>query len=52
MGWIIFTQEPKGVDAGSDYDTLYTYDVMGEVTKKEFPLLSGQQNRSHPQEIA
>jgi len=47
MGWVTSTQQPKGVDAGSGYDTLYTYDAMGRVTKKEFPLLSGQQNRSY-----
>jgi RHS repeat-associated protein len=47
QGWITSTQEPKGVDAGSGYDTLYTYDAMGRVTKKEFPLLSGQQERSY-----
>jgi RHS repeat-associated protein len=45
-GWVTSTQQPKGVDAGSGYDVLYTYDAVGRVTKKEFPLLSGQQNRS------
>jgi RHS repeat-associated protein len=47
MGWVTSTQEPKGVDAGSGYDVLYTYDAVGRVTKKEFPLLSGQQQRSY-----
>jgi RHS repeat-associated protein len=46
-GWITSIQEPKGVDAGSGYDALYTYDVLGRVTKKEFPLLSGQSQRSY-----
>jgi RHS repeat-associated protein len=46
-GWITSIQEPEGVDAGSGYDYLYTYDVVGRVTKKEFPLLSGQSQRSY-----
>jgi RHS repeat-associated protein len=50
-GWITSIQEPKGVDAGSGYDILYTYDLLGRVTKKEFPLLSGQQNRSYVEAI-
>jgi RHS repeat-associated protein len=50
-GWITSIQGPKGVDAGSGYDYLYTYDVLGRVTKKEFPLLSGQQNRSYLEAI-
>jgi RHS repeat-associated protein len=46
-GWITSIQEPKGVDAGSGYDYLYTHDLLGRVTKKEFPLLSGQSQRSY-----
>ncbi|KYK34393.1 MAG: hypothetical protein AYK19_12145 [Theionarchaea archaeon DG-70-1] len=46
-GWITSLQEPKGVDAGSGYDYLYTYDLLGRITKKEFPLLSGQSQRSY-----
>ncbi|MBU7030005.1 MAG: RHS repeat protein, partial [Theionarchaea archaeon] len=46
-GWITSLQEPKGVDAGSGYDYLYTYDALGRVAKKEFPLLSGQSQRSY-----
>jgi RHS repeat-associated protein len=46
-GWITSIQEPKGVGAESGYDYLYTYDVLGRVTKKEFPLLSGQSQRSY-----
>jgi YD repeat-containing protein len=34
-GWITSLQEPKGVDAGSGYDYLYTYDLLGRITKKE-----------------
>jgi len=45
-GWITSIQEPKGVDIGSGYDYLYTYDLLGRVTKKEFPLLPGQSQRS------
>jgi hypothetical protein len=45
-GWITSIQDPKGVDAESGYDYSYTYDVLGRVTKKEFPLLSGQAQRS------
>jgi RHS repeat-associated protein len=45
-GWITSIQEPKGVQVGSGYDYLYSYDLLGRVTKKEFPLLSGQQERS------
>ena len=50
-GWITSIQEPKGVDAGSGYDYLFTYDMLGRVTKKEFPLLSGQQQRSYLEAI-
>jgi len=50
-GWITSIQEPKGVDVGSGYDYLFTYDVLGRVTKKEFPLLSGQQQRSYLEAI-
>jgi RHS repeat-associated protein len=46
-GWITSIQQPKGVDAGSGYDYLYTYDVEGRITKKEFPLLPGQEERSY-----
>ncbi|MBU7038656.1 MAG: hypothetical protein HXS52_12060 [Theionarchaea archaeon] len=46
-GWITSIQEPRGVDAESGYDYLYTYDLLGRVTKKEFPLLSGQAQRSY-----
>ncbi|MBU7025416.1 MAG: RHS repeat protein, partial [Theionarchaea archaeon] len=46
-GWITSIQEPKGVDAGSGYDYLYTYDVLGRIIKKEYPLLSGQSQRSY-----
>jgi len=46
-GWITSIQEPKGVDAGSGHDYLYTYDLLGRITKKEFPLLSGQSQRSY-----
>jgi YD repeat-containing protein len=46
-GWITSIQEPKGVDAGSGYDYFFTYDILGRMTKKEFPLLSGQQQRSY-----
>jgi len=46
-GWITSVQEPKGVDTGSGYDTLYTYDVLGRIIKKEFPLLPGQSQRSY-----
>ncbi|MBU7026717.1 MAG: hypothetical protein HXS48_07220, partial [Theionarchaea archaeon] len=46
-GWITSIQQPKGVDAGSGHDILYTYDLLGRVTKKEFPLLSGQSQRSY-----
>ena len=46
-GWITSLQEPKGVHAGSGYDYLYTYDVLGRITKKEFPLLPGQYQRSY-----
>jgi RHS repeat-associated protein len=37
------------VDAGSGYDTVYTYDAAGRVIKEEFPLLTGQQQRSYVQ---
>jgi len=46
-GWITSIQEPKGVDAGSGYDYLYSYDLLGRITKKEFPLLTGQSERSY-----
>ena len=49
-GWITSTQEPKGV-ASSGYDYLYTYDVLGRVTKKEFPLLTGQSQRTYIEAI-
>jgi RHS repeat-associated protein len=45
-GWITSVQQPKGV-AGSGYDYVYTYDLLGRITKKEFPLLSGQSQRSY-----
>jgi RHS repeat-associated protein len=44
-GWITSIQQPKGA-AGSGYDYRYTYDVLGRITKKEFPLLPGQSQRS------
>ncbi|MGC1123355.1 MAG: RHS repeat-associated core domain-containing protein [Candidatus Methanofastidiosia archaeon] len=50
-GWITSIQEPKGVDAGSGYDYLFTYDLLGRVTKKEFPLLAGQSQRSYLEAI-
>jgi RHS repeat-associated protein len=50
-GWITSIQKPKGVDAESGYDYLYTYDLLGRVTKKEFPLLSGQSQRSYLEAI-
>jgi len=50
-GWITSIQEPKGVDAGSGYDTLYTYDVLGRIIKKEFPLLPGQSQRSYVEAV-
>jgi len=46
-GWTTSVQDPKGVAAGSGYDYLYTYDVLGRVIKKEFPLLPGQSQRSY-----
>ncbi len=46
-GWVTSRQEPEGVDAGSGYDTLYTHDLLGRLTKVEFPLLSGQSQRSY-----
>ena len=46
-GWTTSIQQPKGVDAGSGYDYLYTYDTLGRITKKELPLLSGQSQRSY-----
>jgi YD repeat-containing protein len=49
-GWILSVQEPKGV-AGSGYDYLYTYDVLGRIIKKEFPLLPGQSERSYIQAV-
>jgi RHS repeat-associated protein len=46
-GWVTSIQEPKGVTAGSGYDTFFSYDLLGRITKKEFPLLSGQSQRSY-----
>jgi RHS repeat-associated protein len=46
-GWITSIQEPKGVDAGTGYDYLFSYDLLGRIVKKEFPLLSGQSQRSY-----
>jgi RHS repeat-associated protein len=46
-GWITSIQEPKGVDAGSGYDYLFSYDLLGRIVKREFPLLSGQSQRSY-----
>jgi len=46
-GWVTSVQQPKGVDSGSGYDYLYTYDLLGRITKMEFPLLSGQSQRSY-----
>jgi RHS repeat-associated protein len=45
-GWITSIQQPKGVQAGSGHDTLYTYDILGRIIKKEFPLLPGQYERA------
>jgi RHS repeat-associated protein len=50
-GWITSLQQPEGADAGSGYDILYTYDVLGRITKKEFPLLTGQSQRSYCEAI-
>ncbi|MBU7022412.1 MAG: hypothetical protein HXS41_15280, partial [Theionarchaea archaeon] len=50
-GWITSIQQPEGVSTGSGYDYLYTYDLMGRVTKKEFPLLAGQSQRSYIEAI-
>ncbi|MBU7027823.1 MAG: hypothetical protein HXS48_12880, partial [Theionarchaea archaeon] len=50
-GWITLIQQPKGVAAGSGYDYLYTYDLLGRVTKEEFPLLSGQSQRSYTEAV-
>ncbi len=50
-GWITSIQEPEGVKAGSGYDYLYTYDLLGRVTKEEFPLLPGQSQRSYLEAI-
>jgi len=49
-GWITSIQEPKGV-AGSGYDTLYTYDLLGRIIKKELPLLPGQSQRSYMEAV-
>jgi RHS repeat-associated protein len=49
-GWITSIKQPKGV-AGSGYDTLYTYDLLGRTLKKEFPLLSGQSQRAYLEAI-
>ena len=46
-GWITSIQKPKGAQAGSGYDYLFTYDVLGRILKKEFPLLPGQSQRSY-----
>ena len=46
-GWVTSIQQPEGVNAGSGYDYLYTYDAEGRITKKELPLLSGQSQRSY-----
>ncbi|MGC1119963.1 MAG: RHS repeat-associated core domain-containing protein, partial [Candidatus Methanofastidiosia archaeon] len=50
-GWITSIQQPKGVAASSGYDTLYTYDLLGRVTKKELPLLAGQAQRSYVEAV-
>ena len=50
-GWITSIQEPKGVDAGSGYDYLFTYDALGRIIKKEFPLLPGQSERAYIEAI-
>ncbi|MBU7036333.1 MAG: RHS repeat protein [Theionarchaea archaeon] len=50
-GWITSIQQPEGVSIGSGYDYLFTYDLLGRVTKKEFPLLSGQAQRSYIEAI-
>ncbi len=50
-GWITSIQQPKGVAAGSGYDILYTYDALGRITKKEFPLLPGQSERSYVEAV-
>jgi RHS repeat-associated protein len=50
-GWMTSLQEPKGVDAGSGYDYLYTYDVLGRIIKKEFPLLPGQSQISYVEAV-
>ncbi len=50
-GWITSVQQPKGVAAGSGYDYLYTYDVLGRITKKEFPLLPGQSQRTYVEAV-
>jgi RHS repeat-associated protein len=49
-GWITSIQQPKGV-ATSGYDILYTYDLSGRVTKKEFPLLTGQSQRAYVEAV-
>jgi len=50
-GWITSKQEPEGVKAGSGYDYLYTYDLLGRITKVEFPLLPGQSQRSYTETV-
>ncbi|MGC1119670.1 MAG: RHS repeat-associated core domain-containing protein [Candidatus Methanofastidiosia archaeon] len=50
-GWVLSLQQPKGVEAGSGYDYLYTYDVAGRIIKMEYPLLPGQEERSHVQVV-
>jgi len=44
-GRITSIQQPKGVHDRSGYDYMYTYDLLGRMVKKEFPLLTGQQER-------
>ncbi|MBU7047231.1 MAG: RHS repeat protein [Theionarchaea archaeon] len=50
-GWTKSVQQPIGVQIGSGYDTLYTYDILGRVTRKEFPLLPDQSRRSYVEAI-
>ena len=50
-GWMTSLQEPKGVEVGSGHDYLYTYDVLGRIIKKEFPLLPGQSERSYVEAV-
>jgi RHS repeat-associated protein len=46
-GWVTSIQDPKGGALDSGYDYLFSYDALGRVTKKEFPLLTGQSQRSY-----